>query len=79
VGEGYARPTPDGLGALTRLACLEGLVLDPVYSAKAMAGLLDLAERQGRWRAGDDVVFLHTGGLPALWATEQGLVAPVSD
>jgi len=42
-------------------------VLDPVYSSKAMAGLFDLM-RQGKWGAGENVVFLHTGGMPALWA-----------
>jgi 1-aminocyclopropane-1-carboxylate deaminase/D-cysteine desulfhydrase-like pyridoxal-dependent ACC family enzyme len=56
-----------------RLAAqLEGLILDPVYTAKAMAGLMDLA-RQGRWHAGEDVVFLHTGGGPALFAYAEVL------
>jgi L-cysteate sulfo-lyase len=72
VGEGYARETPESTAALRRLAREEGLLLDPVYTSKAMAGLLDLVG-QGRWRADEDVVFLHTGGLPAVWAYEPSL------
>ncbi len=67
VGEGYACLTPGCQAALREVACLEGLLLDPVYTGKAMAGLLDLA-RQGHWQPDDEVVFLHTGGLPAMWA-----------
>jgi len=72
VGAGYARTTPESLDAIRLLARETGLLLDPVYTAKAMAGLLDQA-RQGRWAAGEDVVFLHTGGGPALWAYEGAL------
>ena len=46
---------------------LEGILLDPVYSGKAMAGMLDLVER-GILNAGDTVVFLHTGGTSGLFA-----------
>lgn len=67
VGAAYARPTPDSIEAARLVARLEGIVLDPVYSSKAMAGLLDLAHR-GLWAPGEHVVFLHTGGLPAVWA-----------
>ena len=48
-------------------ARLEGLVLDPVYSGKGLAGLISLI-RGGRWTKGDDIVFIHTGGAPALFA-----------
>jgi L-cysteate sulfo-lyase len=48
-------------------ARLEGLVLDPVYSGKGLAGLIALI-RDGRWRKDQDVVFIHTGGAPALFA-----------
>jgi D-cysteine desulfhydrase len=75
VGAGYARVTAPGLQALRLVAQHEGLLLDPVYTAKAMAGLLDLAVRQRRWTADEDVVFLHTGGLPAVWAY-GGALAP---
>jgi L-cysteate sulfo-lyase len=51
---------------------LEALVLDPVYSAKGLAGLVALA-RGGRWSATDDVVFVHTGGAPTLFAYEKAL------
>jgi 1-aminocyclopropane-1-carboxylate deaminase/D-cysteine desulfhydrase-like pyridoxal-dependent ACC family enzyme len=70
VGAGYARTTPEALEAIGVLARETGLVLDPVYTAKAMAGLMDQA-RRGRWANGEDVVFLHTGGGPALWAYEE--------
>lgn len=66
-GEGYASPTPDGLEALRLAARTEGLLLDPVYTGKAMAGLVH-AVRSGRITSDDRVVFLHTGGLPALFA-----------
>ena len=45
----------------------DGILLDPVYTGKAMAGLIDLV-RQGRFVRGETVVFLHTGGAPALFA-----------
>jgi D-cysteine desulfhydrase len=51
--------------ALRMLAASQGLLLDPVYTAKAMAGLLDLL---GRGELGGDIVFIHTGGTPALFA-----------
>jgi 1-aminocyclopropane-1-carboxylate deaminase/D-cysteine desulfhydrase-like pyridoxal-dependent ACC family enzyme len=50
------------------LAQREGVFLDPVYTAKAFAGLLDLLGR-GAIPAGEPVIFVHTGGLPALFAT----------
>jgi 1-aminocyclopropane-1-carboxylate deaminase/D-cysteine desulfhydrase-like pyridoxal-dependent ACC family enzyme len=53
--------------AVTLVARLEGLILDPVYSGKAMAGLIDLVKR-GEFKPTDTVVFVHTGGAPALFA-----------
>jgi len=77
AGEGYARLTRDGLAALRLAARQEGLILDPVYTSKAMAGLIDLI-RQGRWSRDEHVVFLHTGGGPALWAFDgETLLADV--
>jgi len=67
VGEAYGVPTAEMHEAVTMCARLEGLLLDPVYSGKAMAGLIHHA-RAGRWSADDDVVFIHTGGTPALFA-----------
>ena len=68
VGPGYAVPTPAGREAAGLAATCEGLLLDPVYSAKALAGLASAA-RAGRLPDGE-VVFLHTGGLPGLFAAE---------
>jgi L-cysteate sulfo-lyase len=61
--------------ALDMAAKLEGLLLDPVYSGKAMAGLIDLA-RKGKWRAEQNVVFIHTGGQAGLFAYEPVLGGP---
>jgi len=74
VGAAYARPTPESIEVLRLVARQEGLVLDPVYTSKAMAGMIDLI-RQGRWKPGEHVVFLHTGGMPALWAFEATLMS----
>jgi L-cysteate sulfo-lyase len=66
VGGGYGVPTPGMIEAVTLLARLEGILLDPVYSGKGMAGLIDLC-RKGHFRKGENVVFLHTGGAVALY------------
>ncbi|HSD60196.1 MAG TPA: pyridoxal-phosphate dependent enzyme, partial [Burkholderiales bacterium] len=66
-GPGYGLPCAEMEEALLLAARLEGLVLDPVYTGKAMAGLIGLA-RSGRLTRGDTVAFLHTGGLPGLFA-----------
>lgn len=67
VGQGYGIPTQKGIAALKLLARTEGILLDPVYTSKAMAGLIDHA-RSGDLRPEDNVVFLHTGGTPAVFA-----------
>ena len=67
IGPGYGVPTPEMKEALAMAARLEGLYLDPVYTGKAMAGLIRLC-RAGRFRRGEKVIFLHTGGLPGLFA-----------
>ncbi|MDX2234852.1 MAG: D-cysteine desulfhydrase [Hyphomonadaceae bacterium] len=74
VGPGYSLPTPAMVEAVRLLARLEGVLLDPVYSGKAMAGLVALA-RNGEWRAQQRVLFLHTGGSPALFAYQRDLQA----
>ncbi|MFC4353469.1 D-cysteine desulfhydrase [Fodinicurvata halophila] len=66
VGEGYGIPTDGMVEAVKMLAELEGILLDPVYSGKGMAGLIDLV-RKGRFDKDDNVVFLHTGGAVALF------------
>lgn len=67
VGPGYSRPTPEMVAAVKQLASTEAILLDPVYSGKAMAGLIDL-EQKGRFSDCHNVLFLHTGGSPALFA-----------
>ncbi len=66
-GAGYGLPTQAMQEAVRLLARLEGLILDPVYTGKAMAGQIDLV-RQGRFDPSRAVVFVHTGGLPGLFA-----------
>jgi len=78
VGAGYGLPTPGMMEALELVARTEGILLDPVYSGKAMAGLIDLI-RKGRFGKGQNIVFLHTGGSVGLfgyvhgWAERLGL------
>ena len=67
IGEGYGIPTPGCIEAIRLLAETEGILLDPVYTAKAMAALIDHV-RRGELDPASTVVFLHTGGTPALFA-----------
>jgi D-cysteine desulfhydrase len=70
LGAGYTLPTEGMREAVTLLARTEGILLDPTYSGKAMAGLIDLA-RKGRFGKGGNVLFLHTGGSPGLYARPE--------
>jgi D-cysteine desulfhydrase family pyridoxal phosphate-dependent enzyme len=72
IGPGYGIVTGGCREALRLAAATEGLILDPVYTGKALAGLIDHV-RQGRWRAGRQLVFVHTGGVPALFAYADDL------
>ena len=72
VGPGYSLPTPEMVEAVHMLARLEGVLLDPVYTGKAMAGLIGLV-RTGHFASDDDVLFVHTGGSPALFAYQDVL------
>mgnify|MGYP001197301955 FL=1 len=67
IGERYGKVTDGCREALRLVARTEGVILDPVYSGKAMAGLIDQV-RSGRIGRGESVVFVHTGGTPALFA-----------
>lgn len=67
VGPGYGVATDEGLEAIRLTARTEGIILDPVYTGKAMAGLCDLV-RRGSYRSGETIVFIHTGGGPGLLA-----------
>jgi D-cysteine desulfhydrase len=72
VGPGYSLPTPEMVEAVRLTAELEGVLLDPVYTGKTMAGLIGMV-RRGEWTAGQRVLFLHTGGAPALHAYADDL------
>jgi D-cysteine desulfhydrase len=67
VGQGYSLPTDSMVEAVKLFARAEAVLLDPVYSGKAAAGLIDLV-RKGTFSKGSNVLFLHTGGSPALYA-----------
>jgi D-cysteine desulfhydrase len=67
VGAGYSIPTAGMVEAVKLLARTEAVLLDPVYTGKAMAGLIDLV-RKGFFKKGENVLFVHTGGSPALYA-----------
>jgi L-cysteate sulfo-lyase len=72
AGPAYGVPHEATIEAIRLAGRLEALPLDPVYSGKGLAGLIALI-RQGRWRKDEDVVFLHTGGSPALFAYQSAL------
>jgi 1-aminocyclopropane-1-carboxylate deaminase/D-cysteine desulfhydrase-like pyridoxal-dependent ACC family enzyme len=74
VGPGYAVPSADGLAAMRLAARTDAILLDPVYTGKAMAALIDHV-RQGRLTAADTVIFVHTGGLPATFAYRDAILA----
>ncbi len=67
VGDGYGIPTDSMNEAVMMLARTEGLLFDPVYSGKALAGMIDLV-RRGEFSDAQNIVFLHTGGSAALFA-----------
>ncbi len=73
LGDGYSLPTRGMVEAVQMLARTEAILLDPVYTGKAMAGLIDLI-RSGTLQAGQNVLFLHTGGSPALYAYQKTLL-----
>jgi D-cysteine desulfhydrase family pyridoxal phosphate-dependent enzyme len=72
IGEGYGVPTPECLEAVHLLAQSEAIILDPTYTAKAMAALIQHV-RTRALDARDTVVFLHTGGMPAIFAQDAAL------
>ena len=73
IGEGYGILTEECKAAIGLVAQTEGIFLDPVYTGKAMAGLIDLI-RKGRFKSTDTIIFVHTGGIPALFAYQQEIV-----
>ena len=74
IGEDYGEPTEACLDAMMTMAQSEGILLDPVYSGKVFSGLLDHAQA-GRWKAGQNVLFLHSGGTPAIFAYHDPIEA----
>ena len=75
IGEAYGIPTPEGNAALRLVAQSEGILLDPVYTAKAMAALIDHIQSK-KIKREETVLFLHTGGTLALFAYAQELAQP---
>ncbi|MFB3854176.1 MAG: D-cysteine desulfhydrase [Vicinamibacterales bacterium] len=73
VGPGYSLPTPAMVNAVRTLARMENILLDPVYTGKAMAGLLALV-KDGKFKKGENVLFVHTGGSPALYHYQSVLL-----
>ncbi len=73
LGPGYGIVTPEVAEVIRRVFSAEGIVLDPVYTAKAFVGLLDLIRREDI-RAGEKVVFFHTGGTPALFPNRRPIL-----
>ncbi|MGV8145324.1 MAG: 1-aminocyclopropane-1-carboxylate deaminase/D-cysteine desulfhydrase [Alkaliphilus sp.] len=69
VGEGYAIPSKEGTKAIKLVARSEGIMLDHVYTGKAFGGLLSLAEI-GYFEENENILFIHTGGVPALFAID---------
>ncbi|MCI8809499.1 MAG: D-cysteine desulfhydrase family protein [Oscillibacter sp.] len=67
IGPGYAQPSPEGSAAVQRLARTEGILADPVYTGKGLAGFFQLLE-DGYFPEGEDILFIHTGGAGALFA-----------
>jgi L-cysteate sulfo-lyase len=77
VGDGYGLVTDGMIEAVRLVAELEGLLFDPVYSGKGLAGLFDLM-RKGHFDDDSALVFVHTGGSAALFAYRQQMAAPGS-
>ena len=73
IGPGYGEPTESMNEAVLMLARFEGLLFDPVYSGKALAGMIDYV-RQGRFTDSEKIVFLHTGGSAGLFAYADSLI-----
>jgi len=72
AGNGYGIPSKEGIEAIKLVAQAEGILLDPVYTGKAMAGLIDFIKK-GRITKNDNVIFVHTGGNPAIFAYSDKL------
>jgi len=76
VGAGYSLPTPGMIEAVKLLARTEAILLDPVYTGKTMAGMIDLV-RKGYFKKDENILFVHTGGSPALYAYRETFLSGV--
>jgi len=76
IGRGYGIPTAEGMDAILAFARREGIFLDPVYTGKAAAGMIDHI-RKGIVPRGATVVFIHTGGQPALFEQSRALLTHI--
>ena len=70
VGEKYGATTEQGIKAMKLLANKEGIILDPVYTSKGFAALIDYVEK-GIIKKGEKVIFMFTGGSPAVFAYNE--------
>lgn len=70
VGKGYALSRPEEIDLIKKVAQIEGIVLDPVYTGKAMFGLTDQIKK-GRFKKGEKILFLHSGGIFGLFAQRE--------
>ena len=78
VGGGYTIPTDGMVEAVQLIAKTEAILLDPVYTGKAMSGLIDLI-RKGYFKKGENILFVHTGGSPALYVYQDILMTNSSN
>jgi D-cysteine desulfhydrase len=78
VGKGYAIASPEIFELIAQLSAMEGLILDPVYTGKAFAGMLaEIA--QGRFEGCRDIVFVHTGGIFGVFPQRAGFTLTTAD
>ncbi|HOG53510.1 MAG TPA: D-cysteine desulfhydrase family protein [Bacillota bacterium] len=70
IGAGYSKPSKEGLEAMKLIARTEAIIVDHAYTGKALAGLIDLVKK-GHFGDDEAVLFLHTGGAPAIFALER--------
>jgi 1-aminocyclopropane-1-carboxylate deaminase/D-cysteine desulfhydrase-like pyridoxal-dependent ACC family enzyme len=77
IPPGYGKSSREGHEALALVARTEGILLDPIYTAKAMAGLVSDVRRK-TYSEGQNIVFVHTGGTPALFAYNEELATNIA-
>lgn len=78
VGKGYGYPTQEMVEAVQLLARTEAILVDPVYSGKTLAGMMDLINK-GYLDEAERILFIHTGGTPALYAYEDVMLHGIEE